>query len=443
MLNTENLTGKLLLSNGNVYQPESNSLEKKDVLIRDGQLAGMDPTIEPTDDMRVVDCAGLIISPGFTDIHVHFREPGYEHKETLQTGSEAALAGGFTTVCCMPNTNPTLDTRGSIQFIRQSQEELLVDIHPVGAATKGRKGMELTEYSELARAGAVAFTDDGNPIANAGVMRRALEYSRMVNKPILQHAEDLQLKGSGLMHESKVSTALGLPGVPGISEEVLVYRDIRIAEYVGGRLHIQHVSMAETAELLRAARERGLNVTCEVTPHHLLLTDEAVRTFDTSTKVNPPLRTRKDVDALRKAVIDGTIDVIATDHAPHAREEKEQPFDLAPPGLIGLESALGVVMKALVDNNLTTVETVLHKLIIRPREIMNLPLDFYRQKAHANLTIFDPREEWVFKREHVKSRSENSPFYGSQMKGRVKAVLIRGQMVNLGLKNLNWPREKK
>lgn len=437
MLDTEKLTGKLLLTGGNIYQPETNSLEKKDIIIKDGRLTGMEAAVEPTEDMQVVDCSGFIISPGFTDIHVHFREPGYEHKETLQTGSEAAIAGGFTTVCCMPNTNPALDTRGSIQYIRQAQEELLVDIHPVGAATKARKGRELTEYGELARAGAVAFTDDGNPIANAGVMRRALEYSRMVDKPVLQHAEDPQLKGSGLMHESKVSTTLGLPGVPGFSEEVLVYRDIRIAEYVGGRLHIQHVSMAETAELVQKARERGVNVTCEVTPHHLLLTDEAVRTFDTSTKVNPPLRTQKDVDALRKALIEGTIDAIATDHAPHAREEKEQPFDLAPPGLIGLESALGVVMKALVDNNLASVETVLQKLIVRPREIMHLPLDFYRQKAPANLTILDPDEEWVFKREHVKSRSENSPFYGSKMKGRVKAVIIRGQVANFGVKTLS------
>lgn len=434
MLETTRLTGKLLLRGGKAYLPESGTLERRDFLIEDGVLTKMKAAIEAAEDMQVIDCSNLVISPGFADIHVHFREPGYEHKETLKTGSEAALAGGFTTVCCMPNTDPILDTRGSVQFIRQAQESLPVAIYPAAAATKRRQGKELVEYGELARAGAIGFTDDGNPIADGGVMRRALEYAKVVDKPILQHAEDPSLKADGLMHESKVSTALGLPGVPGISEEVLVYRDLRIAEYVGGRLHVQHVSMSQTAALIRAAKERGVRVTCEVTPHHLMLTDEAVRTFDTSTKVNPPLRSREDVDALRRALVDGTIDAIATDHAPHALEEKEQTFDLAPPGLIGLESAFGVVMKALVDSKLTTLETVLHRMVVAPREIMNLPREFYTIDAPADLVVLDPAEEWVFKREHVRSRSANSPFYGSQLKGRVKGVLNRGVEVDLGLR---------
>jgi len=434
MLETSQLAGKLLLQGGKAYLPASGTLERRDFLIEDGVLKDMKDSIDAAEGVRIIDCSDLVISPGFADIHVHFREPGYEHKETLQTGADAALAGGFTAVCCMPNTDPPLDTRGSVQFIRQAQEALPVAIYPAAAATKRRRGKELVEYGELARAGAIGFTDDGNPIADGGVMRRALEYAKVVDKPILQHAEDPSLKADGLMHESKVSTALGLPGVPGISEEVLVYRDLRIAEYVGGRLHIQHVSMARTADLIREAKDRGVRVTCEVTPHHLMLTDEAVRTFDTSTKVNPPLRSREDVDALRKALVDGTIDAIATDHAPHAIEEKEQTFDLAPPGLIGLESAFGVVMKALVDSNLTTLETVLYRLVVAPREIMDLPRTFYTKGAPADLVVLDPAEEWVFKREHVRSRSANSPFYGSQLKGRVKGVLNRGVQVDFGLR---------
>ena len=434
MLNTENLTGKLLLQGGKAYLPETNTIEKRDFLLQDGNLVGMEKNIEPSDGMTIMDCDGKVISPGFTDIHVHFREPGYEHKETLKTGSEAAIAGGFTTVCCMPNTDPAIDTQESVRFIRQRQEELLVEIYPVAAATKKREGKEITEYSEIAKAGAVGFTDDGSPIIKSGVMRKVLEYAKIVDLPVMQHAEDPELKGKGLMHESKVSTALGLPGVPGISETTMVHRDIQIADYVGARLHIQHVSMAGSVELIRQAKERGVKVTAEATPHHLMLTDEAVRTFDTSTKVNPPLRSRKDVDALRTGVADGTIDVIATDHAPHSLEEKEQPFDLAPSGMIGLESALGVVVKALVASKITSLENLLSRMVIEPRRIMQLPEDFYILNDSANLTVFDPEEEWVFKREHVKSRAKNSPFYGAQMQGRIKAVISRSEMANFGLK---------
>ncbi len=432
MLETEQLTGKLLLQGGTVFLPDETRLEKHDIILQDGKFAGMEKSIDVAEDMQVVDCSKYVVSPGFADIHVHFREPGYEHKETLKTGSEAAIAGGFTTVVCMPNTEPALDTQGSVRFIRQQQESLLVDIYPAAAATKKREGKELTEYGEIADAGAVAFTDDGSPIADPAVMRRCLEYSQMINRPIMQHSEDLLLKGNGLMHESKVSTALGLPGVPGISETVIIYRDIKIAEYVGGHLHVQHLSLGESAEIIRQAKARGVRVTAEVTPHHLMLTDEAVRTFDTSTKVNPALRTRKDVDALRKAVADGTIDAIATDHAPHAPEEKEQTFDLAPPGLIGLESALGIVLKALVANKITNLETVLERLVTGPRRILDLPMNFYKTGELADLTIFNPAEEWVFKESHVKSRSRNSPFYGSQMQGRVKGVINRGQQVDFG-----------
>jgi dihydroorotase len=432
MLETEKMTGKWLLQGGNVYMPEQNMLEKRDLVIQDGKLVGLEKSVEPTDEMRVVDCSKYVISPGFADIHVHFREPGYEHKETLKSGSDAAIAGGFTAVVCMPNTDPALDTQGSVQFIRKQQENLLVDIYPAAAATKKREGKELTEYSEIVEAGAVAFTDDGSPIADPAVMRRCLEYSKMVERPIMQHSEDLSLKGRGLMHESKVSTALGLPGAPAISETVVIYRDIQIAEYVGAHLHVQHVSLGESAEIIRQAKERGVNVTAEVTPHHLMLTDEAVRTFDTSTKVNPPLRTRKDVDALRKALIDGTIDAVATDHAPHAAEEKEQTFDLAPPGLIGLESAFGVVMKALVANKNTTLEVVLDRLVVRPRRILKLPMNFFALGELADLVILDPKEEWVFKQSQVKSRSKNSPFYGSQLLGRVKGVINRSHAVDFG-----------
>lgn len=433
MLKSENLTGKLLLKGGRVFLPEKETLVGRDILLEDGKFQAMEESIEPASDMEVTDLDGLVVSPGFADIHVHFREPGYEHKETLETGSHAAIAGGFTTVCCMPNTNPAIDSQESVRYIRQKQEPLMVDIYPVAAATKDRKGRELTEYGEMSRVGAVGFSDDGSPIADAGVMRRALEYSRLVNKPVIQHAEDLQLKANGLMHESKVSTALGLPGAPGISEMVMVYRDIKIAEYIGARLHIQHVSMAESVDLIRQAKERGVKVTCEATAHHLMLTDEAVRTFNTSTKVNPPLRSRKDVDALRKGVADGTIDAICTDHAPHSQEEKEATFDLAPPGMIGLESAFGVFMKALVSNGGMELSTLLQRLVVAPRQIMGLPTEFYTRDAPADLTVFDPGEEWVFSRDHVHSRSKNSPFYGTQLIGRVKAVIARSRIADFGI----------
>jgi len=433
MLNQTKLEGKLLLKNGTVYQPENDKLQQQDILVQDGNFAGMEKSIEVTDDMQVIDCDGLVVSPGFTDIHVHFREPGYENKETMASGSEAALAGGFTTVCTMPNTDPPVDRQEAVQFIRRRQESLLVEIHPVAAATKNRAGIELTEYGDISAAGAVGFTDDGSPIANSGVMRRALEYSKIVDKPIIQHAEDLQLRAHGLMHEGKVSISLGLPGIPGISESSLVYRDILIAEYVKSRLHLQHISLADSVEIIRAAKARGVKVTAEVTPHHLMLTDEAVRSFDTNTKVHPPLRTRRDVDVLRKALVDGTIDVIATDHAPHALEDKEQTFDLASPGMIGLESALGVSMKALVASKITDLNTVLNRLVVAPRRVMQLPMEFYVPNSPANLTVFDPEEEWVFRKEHVYSRSHNSPFFGTKLLGRVKGVINRQHLVNFGL----------
>ncbi len=434
MLNQTKLEGKLLLKGGTVYSPENDKLEKRDIIVQDGIFAGMEKSIEASDDMQVIDCEGLVISPGFTDIHVHFREPGYENKETMKTGSEAAIAGGFTAVCTMPNTDPAVDRQEAVQFIRKRQESLLVEIFPVAAATKNRAGVELTEYGEIAAAGAVGFTDDGSPIADSGVMRRALEYSKIVDKPIVQHAEDLQLRAHGLMHEGKVSTSLGLPGIPGISETSVVYRDLQIAEYVKSRLHFQHISLAESVELIRAAKERGVRVTAEVTPHHLMLTDEAVRSFDTNTKVHPPLRTRHDVDVLRQALADGIIDVIATDHAPHALEDKEQTFDLASPGMIGLETALGVSMKALVASKITDLNTVLNRFVVAPRRVMQLPMEFYVENTPANLTIFDPEEEWVFREEHVYSRSKNSPFFGTQLLGRVKAVISRSHFIDFGLR---------
>jgi dihydroorotase len=402
-----------------------------DLHIADGVIQQLGPNLSVS-RAQVFDLRGKVVAPGFIDMHVHLREPGFEHKETIRTGVEAAAAGGFTAVCCMPNTNPAIDDESVIRFI-QSKAGIalngLVDVYPVGAVTVGRKGEQLAPLAELAAAGAVAFSDDGEPVQSAEMVRRALEYSGMFGRPLIQHAQDLPLTKGGVMHEGFTATELGLPGMPGIAEEVMVARDVRIVEFTGGRYHVAHISTAGTLELVRAAKARHLHVSCEVSPHHFTLTDEAVRTYDTNTKMNPPLRTRDDVEALKEGLRDGSIEVIATDHAPHSFDEKQVEFSSAPFGIVGLETAFGLAVTELVRKNVLSLYQLIQKFSTNPRAILGLPAIRVSEGEKANLTMFDPAAEWVVDPSEFKTMSKNTPFGGYKLTGRALGVINNGQIL--------------
>ena len=368
------------------------------------------------------------ITHGFCDLHVHFREPGREDKETLQTGSLAAMAGGFTRVCVMPNTNPPLDSPESINFIREKAENCPIHIHPIGAVTKSQDGNDLTEMGLMHQEGAVAFSDDGLPIQDGAMMRIALEYATLVDVPIINHAEDVCLRAEGVMHEGRISTHLGLPGNPDLAESAMVHRDLELAEFTGARLHVPHVSSAKAVHHIREMKQKNKNVTAEVTPHHLFFNDDALTSFNTHLKVAPPIRTEEDRRALIQAVKDGTIDCIATDHAPHTIEDKETTFDLASFGMIGLESCFGAVHKVLMDQEGLQLEDVIALLTAKPRAIMGFDPDLFTLGRAAEINVIDADKEWTFEREHVRSRSINSPFYGEPLKGKVELTISCGRI---------------
>ncbi len=379
---------------------------------------------------QVVNLQGNIIAPGFIDMHVHLREPGFEYKETIATGVAAAAAGGFTAVCCMPNTEPAIDDESVVRSIQAKGKAALggiVDVYPIGAVTVGRKGERLAPLAELADAGAVAFSDDGAPVFNAELVRRALEYGSMFGKTLIQHAQDLEMTRQGVMHEGFVSTELGLPGMPGIAEEVMVARDIHIAEFTKGRYHVAHVSTAATVDLVREARKRGLAVSCEATPHHFTLTDDMVRSYDTNTKINPPLRTNDDREAVREGLRDGTIEVIVTDHAPHSFDEKEVEYQCAPFGIVGLETSLALSLTELVRKNVLSLFQLVEKMSSNPRRILGLPAIRIAEGESANLTIFDPLLEWVVDPSQFKSMGRNTPFGGFRLTGKPVAVINHGE----------------
>ncbi len=426
-MNTSKISKRLLLKGGRILDPVKETLEPGDVYLESNKIKDIGKNLEYPKS-EIIDCTGLIITHGFCDIHVHFREPGREDKETLATGAQAALAGGFSRVCVMPNTDPPLDTPESIRFIVEKARDLPVNIHPIGAVTKGLRGKEITEMGSMHQAGAIAFSDDGSPIANGMVMRLAQEYTLMINVPVINHAEDPDLRNDGLVNESVVSTHLGLPGNPDIAESTMVQRDLEISKYVNSSVHIPHVSSAKTVTQIRAYKNINEHVSAEVTPHHLFFNDDSLRTFNTNLKVAPPIRSEADRQALIEGVMDGSINCIATDHAPHTIEEKEATFDLAPFGMIGLETCFGAVNRVLCKENNITLINLIKLLTINPRSVMQFDVDLFAQGKEAELTIFHPDEEWIFEADHIHSRSKNTPFIGQRLRGRVKFVISKGRL---------------
>jgi len=418
----------LRISNGRVIDPSQGIDQVTDLWIRGETILGLGPQSDAHAD-RVIDAQGKIVCPGLIDMHVHLREPGREEDETIATGTAAALAGGVTSVACMPNTEPALDSQASAEFVYlQAARAGNANVFPVGAITKGRQGQELAEIGGLVEGGAVAFTDDGSPVVSAEIMRRALEYCRMFNKAVLSHAEDLELTRGGVMHEGFESMRLGLRGMPAAAEEVMVHRDIILAELTGGRLHILHVSTAGSVELIRQARRRGVQVSGEATPHHFTLTDKCLRTFDSNYKMAPPLRTEQDVQAIIAGLKDGTLEVIATDHAPHAPEKKMRELDQAPNGIIGLETLLPICVMSLIEPGHLTWPQLLEKLTVNPARVLGIDRGTLKPGAKADVTVVDPKVEWTIDPNLFRSKSRNCPFAGWKVRGRASTVLLNGKL---------------
>ncbi len=428
---------RLLIKHGRVVDPSQRLDEGLNVLIVDGKVARIAERIEDK-EADIFDATGLVIAPGFVDVHVHLREPGFEYKETIATGTAAAVAGGFTSVCCMPNTQPVNDNAAVTEFIRaRAAEAGLAHVYPIGAVSKGLQGEELAEMGEMARAGAVAFSDDGKPVHNSYLMRRALEYAQLFDVPVVNHCEDPNLAAKGVMHEGAVATRLGLRGVPAVAEEVMAARDVVLAELTGGRVHIAHVSTRGALERVRDGKARGVAVTCEVTPHHLALTDQAVADseYDTDTKVNPPLRSGDHVEALIQGVLDGTVDCLATDHAPHHADEKVLEYDLAPFGVVGLETAIPVTYDLLVRRRKLPLRLFIALWSSNPARLFRLPGGSLKVGSPADITVLDLDARATVNPDRFRSLSRNTPFAGQRLKGWPAATLVGGKVL--------WRRERK
>ncbi|MBI3596884.1 MAG: dihydroorotase [Nitrospirae bacterium] len=422
----------LLIRNGRLIDPAHRRDEMTDVLIENGKISRIGKTLKsdgPKSETQIIDGTDQWVVPGFVDVHVHLREPGFEYKETIKTGTEAAAAGGFTSVCCMPNTNPVNDNQAVTRLIREkARQEGRVHVFPIGAITKGSKGEELSEIGDLVEAGCVAITDDGKPVMNSGVMRRAMEYSLAFDLPVIDHCEDEHLMDGGVMNEGVVSMELGLRGIPAAAEEVMVARNLILAELTGARLHLAHVSTAGSVRLIREAKSRGARVTAETCPHYFILTEEAARGYNTSAKMNPPLRTVQDRDAIRQGLKDGTLDVIATDHAPHTEDEKNREFDLAPFGIVGLETALPLTL-VLVEEGVLSLDEAVARLTVNPARVMRLNKGHLGIGADADLCLIDPEATWTVDPRRLRSKSTNTPFAGWRMKGLVAMTIVDGRVV--------------
>jgi len=400
-----------------------------DVLIERGKIAAVGPKLKAPADAKILDATNHVVLPGFIDLHVHLREPGFEYKETIASGAASAVAGGFTAVCCMPNTNPINDNQSITEFILEKARAAgLAHVFPVGAITKGSEGKELAEIGDLRRAGCVAISDDGLPVMNSLVMRRAMEYAIAFDLPVVDHCEDLHLSEGGCMNEGLVSTQLGLPGVPAAAEDVMVARNLALAELTGARLHLAHLSTAGSVRMVREAKARGIKVTAEACPHHFMLTEEAVCGYNTHAKMNPPLRTWADVQAIKEGLRDGTIDVIATDHAPHATQEKQQEFAAAPNGIVGLETAWPLTL-TLVEEGVLTLEAAVAKLTTEPAKAFGLKNGSLAVGADADVVIANVQEPWEIDPARFRSKSRNTPFAGWKVKGRVTTTLVGGKIV--------------
>jgi len=403
----------LLIKRGRLIDPANDRDQQCDLLVVDGRIAQVGINPDPAD--RVIDASGLIVSPGLIDMHVHLREPGNEEEETIASGTAAAVAGGFTSLACMPNTSPPLDNEANIEFVlREASQRAACNVFPIGAITKGRKGEELTEMGTMVRAGTVAFSDDGDGVADAGVMYRALQYVTMFDKTIIQHCQEQSLAANGYINAGYTSTVLGLPGIPAMAEQLMVYRDLVLAEATMARYHVAHVSTAAAVELIRQAKQRRIRVTAEVAPHHLLLTDEALRNFDTNCKVSPPLRTPDDIAALKQGLADGTIDCLASDHAPHSAEEKELELPYAPFGIISLEAALSLYVKTLIEPDVLTWPGVIAAMTINPAKALQIDKGTLSVGADADITLIDPDASWRIDVAAFRSKSRNCPYDGWQ-----------------------------
>jgi dihydroorotase len=420
----------ILIKGGHVVDPVNKCDGILDILIEKGKIALIEKSITK-EGCKVIDAQGKFILPGLVDMHAHLRQPGREDEETLYTGTLAAIKGGFTSVCCMPNTNPAIDNQGVVEYIYSENKKIgLINIYPIGAITKNREGNQLTEIGELKKAGIVAVSDDGSPVLNAEIMRRALEYAKMFNLTVISHCEDKNLSAGGFINEGYCSTVLGLKGIPAEAESVMVAREVELARLTGSKIHIAHVSTSASVELIRRAKKEGLKITAETCPHYFSLNEEAVFGYNTNFKVNPPLRTKEDVISIKEGLKDGTIDVIATDHAPHADFEKDIEFEQAAFGMIGLETALSITIKELLNPGVINLKQLVEKMSFNPGRILNLNKGTLSPGADADLVILDTKEEWTVEKEKIVSRSKNSPYLGWVLPGKVTCVICQGKIIS-------------
>jgi len=423
----------LLIKNGLVIDPANKVNKTANVFVKNGKIISVGPKSPKAN--KTINAKGLVVTPGLIDMHVHLREPGNEDEETIASGANAAINGGFATIACMPNTDPPVDTEAAVEFVHlQRKRTNKANVFPIGAVTKGRKGEELAEIGQLVRGGAVAFSDDGDAIYNAEVMRRGLEYASMFDKAVIAHCENKDLAKNGVMNEGYISTVLGLIGIPKVAEELMVYRDIYLAKLTDAKVHIAHVSTAGAVDIIRKAKAEGIKVTAEVTPHHLTLTDDMIKTefggFNTNLKMNPPLRTEEDRKALIKGLKERVIDVIASDHAPHTSEKKDVEFNIAPFGIIGLETVLPIILTKLVHKKIISLAEIIAKLTINPARILGIKKGTLTPGADADITIIDLNKQWTINPDEFKSKSRNCPFTGWKVKGKAVKVIIAGQIIS-------------